>query len=576
MLRLLSLFFVLSVLFGCKSSKESTLVPQKASSAFNEKKDVLFGRTYLEAAKQKVLNNFEQAEKGFKAALAIKPNHAAANYELGLIYSVQERYDEAYERFKIASKQEPSNYWYKRSYAHLLQRQNKISDAINEYKELIELKPKESELKYELSKLYINNGEKEEGIRYLNLIEEEIGVNEEISYLKQRIYLSMNDVDGAINEIQQLVDHFPNEIRYQGILAEIYLSNNRKDEALKVYEQMNAKQTNNYQAQFALAAFYRSEGDHDNYLKNIQQAFSNPEMNIDDKVKYILSSYQVDSKNEESKKEVIALCKKITEAHPDDAKSHALLADFLYFDDQITEAKESYFRTLALDSSRFPVWNQLLIILSDDNDIPNLLNYGQRAVDLFPNQPTVYLLYGLGLARDNQHAQAIEYYELGKDLVIDNPSLKSQMYSSIGDSHHELKNHGLSDKAYDYALQLDPNNVLVLNNYAYYLSVRKEQLEKAKKMSAKSNNLAPNQASFQDTYAWILFQLEDYETASIWIDKALESDSNPSGEVLEHKGDIYFKKGDIKTAVEFWEKAKNKGGTSSLIDKKIKDQQYYE
>ena len=146
----------------------------------------------------------------------------------------------------------------------------------------------------------------------------------------------------------------------------------------------------------------------------------------------------------------------------------------------------------------------------------------------------------------------------------------------MGDAHHSLKNNVESDKNYDNALRIDPNNVIVLNNYSYYLSLRNEDLEKAKRMSAKSNNLAPNQASFQDTYAWILFQLKEYENAKIWIDKAIDNSSDPSAELLEHKGDILFHLGELEEAVEFWKRAKKAGSTSKTIDKKITDKTYYE
>ena len=95
-------------------------------------------------------------------------------------------------------------------------------------------------------------------------------------------------------------------------------------------------------------------------------------------------------------------------------------------------------------------------------------------------------------------------------------------------------------------------------------------------MSAKSNNLAPNQSSFQDTYAWILFQLKEYEEAKIWIDKAIDSDTQPSGVLLEHKGDILYQLGDQNGAKEYWRKAQSKGDASDLIDKKVKEGKYYE
>lgn len=580
-----SRYFVLlfSILFivACSSSQKAAIDRKgkspKAYPQLDESKAVAFGRTYIDATKEKLLGNYEKAAKLYQKALAIDPYSAAANYELGVTYNSLSQTDLAFKQFKTASELDPSNYWYKISYATFLQSQNKIDESIEAFKELVEQNPKKIELKYELSKLLLSKERKKEGIQYLNLIEDEIGISEEISFLKQRVYLSDNNVDKAAEEIQRLIDTYPNEIKYRGILADIYLSNGKKEKAFEVFEAMKAIDPENYLVRFSLAEYHRTEGNQEKYLENIEHAFSNPEMSIDDKVKYILTFYQVDSKNIAKKKEGIDLCKKIVQAHPTNAKSFALLADFLYFDNQKQKAKEAYYKTIELDSSRFPVWNQLLVILSETNDVKALINYGGRAVDLFPNQPTVYLLYGLGLARDNQHQKAVDFLELGKDLVIDNQALKSQMYSSIGDSYHELEKHEQSDKNYDKALSLDPNNVYVLNNYSYYLSLRKEKLELAKKMSLKSNTLAPNQASFQDTYAWILFQLGEYEEASEWIDKAIgPNEDRASAVLLEHKGDILFKQGNTEQAIEFWMKAKDKTGASEHIDKKIKDKQFYE
>ncbi|MEQ8623782.1 MAG: tetratricopeptide repeat protein [Vicingaceae bacterium] len=553
--------FVLLLFYSCSSTKETT-APVTERKELNEKDKVAFGRTYIDGTKEKILGNYEKSAIYFKKALSIDPYSAAANYELGIVYSSLGEKELAYLQFEMAKEIDPENYWYKISYATALESQGKIDQSIEVFKELVEENPTQLELKYELSKLLLGVGKNKEGIKYLNQIEKDIGVSEEISFLKQRIYLSENNVDAAAEEIKQLIESNPTEIRYYGILADIYLSNDKNEKAIEVYKKMQELDPENYLVQFSLAEYYRSSGEQEKYWESIQKAFANPNMSIDDKVKYLLTFYQIGTNEKAKKEEAIQLCEQIVEAHPKNAKSYALYADFLYFDSQDSAAKEAYQKTIELDSSRFPVWNQLLVILSETNDIDGLLNYGQRAVNLFPNQPSVYLMYGLGLAQEKKYEKAINYYKLGADLTIDNRALKSQFYSSIGDAYHELNKPSESDKFFDKALDLDPNNVFVLNNYSYYLSLRKENLEKAKKMSAKSNNLAPNQASFQDTYAWILYQLEDYEAANEWIDKAIKSDGNISGVLLEHKGDILLKLNQREEAIEFWKKAIDAGGAS--------------
>ncbi len=564
--------FLCVAFIACRSGKELNRLQSKE---LNEKEKIAFGNFYMDGTREKLLGNYTKAQSFYEKALSIDNSNAAAHYELGLVHNYQKNYDQAFDQFKIATDLDPSNYWYKLSYASFLESNGDVNEAIAVFKELTEQNPSQIELKLELSKLLIGQRKYQEGIEILNKIEEETGINEEITFLKQKIYLYKNDVDGAANELEHLIQAYPNEIRYYGILSDIYLNNGREDQAYQVFKRMKSVDSSSYMVNLALADYYKKQGDKSAYMNELNMAFSNPEMNIDAKIQYILTNYRIDSRNEELKKEGIALCKTLTQTHPNDAKSHAIYADFLYFDNQLDLAKQAYFRTIELDSSRFPVWNQLMVILSETNENEALIKYGVRAIDLFPNQASSYLMLGFAHAQRNQHEKAVTYFNLGKDLALGNEALKAQFYASLGDSYQTLKQHDKSDQAYDKALEIDPDNVYVLNNYSYFLALRKDQLEKAKDMSMRSNNLAPGQSSFQDTYAWILFQMGNYEEANQWIDKALSNDSS-SGVLLEHKGDILFQMGKIDEAIEFWKKAKEKGGTTKMIDRKIEDKKWYE
>jgi len=571
----LILFLLFINLIACKSS-ESVSSPKIEKKELGEKESITFGRLYIEASKEKVLGNFEKSAELYKEALRIDPTSAAAHYELGLVYNAGGDVQSAFEEFKIANQLDPKNYWYKLSYATFLESQGSIEEAISLFVELSEENPDQLEIQYELAKLLLNQGKVEEGVKYLNMIEEEIGVTEEISFLKQRIYLSINNVDKAALEVEALIEAFPTNLGYYNTLANIYFSNDREEDAKEVLSRLEERDINDPQVQFSLAKLYLRMGELDLYKKYIFSAFASSELNIDDKIKFILSNYQIGADQKEELMQATDLAEVITKAHPNSAKSHALFADFLYFVDRDKEAMVEYQKTISIDSSRFPVWNQLLILLSENEETELLLNYGKRSIDLFPNQATLYLLYGLALSSDDQNKKAIEYLELGKDLVIENQALKSQFYSSLGDLYHEVKDDLSSDKSYEQALKLDPNNVYVLNNYSYYLSLRKENLERAKEMSLKSNMISPGQSSFQDTYAWILYQLGSYEEALEWINKAIGSDPDASAVLLEHKGDILFKLGKKDEAIEYWEKAKEKGGASELIEKKIEEKELHE
>ena len=133
-----------------------------------------------------------------------------------------------------------------------------------------------------------------------------------------------------------------------------------------------------------------------------------------------------------------------------------------------------------------------------------------------------------------------------------------------------------SDKEFEEALQLDPDNDNVLNNYAYYLALRKQNLSKAEKLSKRSIELSPNNVSYMDTFGWILFQQEKYSEAKIYFEKALDKGGFNRPAIVEHLGDVFYKLNQPDKALENWNKSKELGNTSDLLKKKIADKKYYE
>ena len=200
----------------------------------------------------------------------------------------------------------------------------------------------------------------------------------------------------------------------------------------------------------------------------------------------------------------------------------------------------------------------------------------KKALEIFPTQPEFYFFNGLANLQLKQFELSIESLNLGKELVIDNEQLLSEFYQNLGQAHHELKQYDLSDESFESALTYDPMNVTVMNNYSYYLSLRKNKLDRAAELSKKSNELVPGTAAYMDTYGWILFQQEKYNQAESWLSKAIAEGGQTDGTILEHYGDVLFKLKRLDEAVEYWKKAKEIGGTTNKIEKKITDREYHE
>ena len=197
-------------------------------------------------------------------------------------------------------------------------------------------------------------------------------------------------------------------------------------------------------------------------------------------------------------------------------------------------------------------------------------------MELFPNQAFVYLFKGGAEIQTKDYEKALKSFSKGEKMSADNDKMRAQFLANMGDVYHNLNKLIESDSAYDWSLKLDAENSYVLNNYSYYLSLRKANLEKAKQMSAYANKLEPDNSSFLDTYSWILFQLNDFTGAKEWQEKAMKAGGDKSGTILEHYGDILSQLGNKEEALKYWKQAKELGTDSATIDKKILEGKYTE
>ena len=336
--------------------------------------------------------------------------------------------------------------------------------------------------------------------------------------------------------------------------------------------------SNNGYAQLELAEYYRIKKQEPMAMRYLYVAFKNPQINIDHKVSILAPYFSVIGKQSQRKR-ALELASFLIVAHPAEAKAFAIYADLLYQDKQLDSAKIIYLQTIALDKSVFAVWQNLLLLQAETQDYSGLLKSSNQAIELFPNQNFVFYLNAAAKYQAKDYAAAAVAYHQALAITFDNKEMQAQIYSGLGDVYNELKEYAKSDSFYNASLALKPDEVFVLNNYAYYLALRKEQLPKAAQMAKHANELQPNNASFEDTYAWVLFKMANYEQALIWIELALSHSETQTATLMEHYGDIlYFltKKDAAVQAIEKWKAAKTLGAGSEQLSEKIKEGKWIE
>ncbi len=569
---LASIVFVIVVTScgGLKKSAQSVVTNSNLADTTMSSAESRELRTYLDGSRAEMLGDVPLAINLYTECLRMNPKNDAAMYRLAKIYIDKQKYDAALTFTKSAVKLQPNNEWYKAANAEAMAFSGQFKESAKEYEALAQLQKDNSEYYYSAAYMYLKAGKPDEALRMFNQLEKQNGeITEDVSLQKQQIYVRLGKIDLAAAEIQKLIDQNPNDIRYYGMLAELYEANNMNEKAMAAYDQMTKVAPNDPRTYIALSQFYLKKNDWDNYYSYLSKIISSTELMADVKLG-VLSQLMERADGDSTKRPtLISLTNRLVEMHPNSARAQAFRGDVMAMNKDQQSALTAYQLSIKLDANQFPVWQQIMIIQSDSRMWDSLISSSAKAIDLFPNQALSYFLNGSAEVQLKRYDKGVKVLKRGLPITGDNNLLKSQFYSSLGDAYNSLTKFSASDSAYDKALSLNPDDVYVLNNYAYYLSLRNTNLEKAAEMSRKSNLLSPNNSSFLDTYGWILFQQGKYSDAKDWIVRAINNGGSKSETILEHLGDVYYKLGNVDDAVKFWQQAKDNGSKNTNISKKI-------
>jgi len=274
-------------------------------------------------------------------------------------------------------------------------------------------------------------------------------------------------------------------------------------------------------------------------------------------------------KTENEVNEAVSLARQLSETHPNEAKATVIYADLLTRQGKFAEARQLYLKAVASDPNVFQVWGAIMQLDGQLNQPDSMLAHSEKALELFPNQGMFWYFNGTANLMKKNYKEAASSLEESLKMIGENPQLVPLIHAQLGDAFNGVGAHDKSDAAYELALKADPDNDHVLNNYSYFLSLRKEKLDLALKMSEKLVQQHQNNPTYLDTYAWVLYIRKDYKKAKEYLEKAMLDSSGVSGTIVEHYGDVLFKLGERDNAVAQWKKAKRMGETTELLDKKI-------
>jgi tetratricopeptide (TPR) repeat protein len=541
---------------------------------------------FTEGEKHFILEDYAKALIYYQKSLDISANNATVHYKIAQVLSRSDKREDmlraAMSIERALSLEKKNKYFYLLAaelYANLTQ----FDKSSQTYETMFAELPETQDHLYELAAVYQYGNQKEEAIKTYTRAENFSGINEISSLQKARLYFELRRNEEAIREGEKLISAFPDEEQFVVAVAEMMSQYGEKEKSISYLEKFITENKPASSAQLLLAGLYRDIKQEDKARQLLITAFNDPDLELNSKL-IVLGTYNTELSNARTKNQsdpskekfTLELFSILEKQYSEQENIHILGGDLYLTLGKKPEAQKQYLTAIKHGSTSFEVWQNLLYLETQLEQWDNIITHSEQAMEYHPNQAMLYYFNGIGNLRKKKNREAAQSFEQAKKLASSNPAMTSELNGLLGDAYNASKEYEKSDKAYDEALSYSGNNDVILNNYSYYLALRKTNLEKAEKMSAQLIKNNPENATYLDTYAWVLFVREKYKDARKVIEKAIGT-GLASATHFEHYGDILFKLGDVENAVKQWEKAKNMLTTSSeTLNKKIANRRIYE
>lgn len=556
--------FIFGILLGTNLSAQKTKAD--TSMVINSSE---FDYLFIEAMKNMALENYSNAESLFLSCLQIKKTDASCYYNLAKIKLIQNDLNAALVYVNSAINFDNKNIWYLLMLSSIYQELGYIDDAIKTYKVIVSLKPNDLDLYLNLSDLYVQSGKYYQALDWNDKIIKKFGPIEQCIIQKAQIYNKIKKPKKAIKAIESLLTIDPSNIRYYGILAEIYLANNQLNNALTIFEKIIVIDSLNGYANISLYDYYFKTNNYKKAFHYLSNAFLSRDIDADNKVKLILEFINSVPDQNNVLNEISGFIDILYATHPDNINILILLGNKYYYQKSYKEARDVFISVLEKRKDNFNIWQQLLSCDINLQDFNLLYYHSSEGIKYFPNQAVLYLYKGLAGNEIKLYDQALTALQFGILLIPKRDPLYKEFLTYQAEIFYKTQKLDDAFNLFDSILVIDPYNLLILNNYGYYLALENKALDKALKMSQITIDKEPENSTYLDTYAWILYKMKNYEQAYLYLKKAIDFDKTENGTLYDHFGDILYMLNKIDQAIIYWNLAYQKTPDNKIIEEKI-------
>lgn len=538
---------------------------------------------FLDAICQREKGNNDAVFDLLRHCVDIDSTRSEAYYYLAQYYSALKQKDTVLSYLKKSVELEPENATYLETLANAYLNQRKYKGAIDVLERLCEKNHDRDDVLALLIQLYEQENDYDNAIRTLGRLETIEGKSERLSYAKSDLYTKKGDKKAAIAEMKTLADQYPNDNNYRCLYANTLYINGQKKKAVAIYDKVLKEEPDNRNAQMALVAYYNDQKDSANVNSMIERVLFNKNASTSDRVALMR---QVIGDSEEAggdSTRVLQLFHRLINMPQADSDMALFCASYMNMkkmpNDSIRQVLE---KVLEMSPDHAAARLQLVSYAWQAEDRDRVIELCKAARQYNPDEMAFYYYQGIAYYQKDDLDNALNAFQNGIGVITSdsNPSIVSDFYAVMGDILHQKGMEKEAFEAYDSCLVWKEDNIGCLNNYAYYLSEKGIRLDDAEKMSFRTIKAEPKNATYLDTYAWILFMQKRYDEAKTYIDQTLENDTTPSAVLFEHAGDIYYHVGEKEKALEYWQEALEQSdesdGRQQILTRKIKLKKYLE
>lgn len=565
---------------ACHVAAVSSVLGSKDKKAVNAdtltyEQDSLFGERFLSALRQREKGNADSSMMLIDSCLRINPRSAVAHYMRADYFADKDSVDLAFSHLETAARLAPDNDTYQERLAQMSLGMGYFDKAIDTYERLYQAHRDRDDVVAILVRLYGRQKKYDKMLDAIRRLEEMDGQSDQLSLMRMNAYEMKGDAKGAYNTLKALADSHPNDPNFKLMLGNWLMQHKRMQEAYDIYSGVLKSEPDNAMAQSCLYDYYNGSGQDALAKDMMNRLLFGKETPQETRVQFLRNAIQQNESTGGDSTNVVELFRKVQAVVPRDTTVAQLKAAYYtlrkFPKDSIDNALA---QLIQLQPDNADARVQLIQDKWASQDWKEIAALSEPGMLYNPDFLPFYFFTGLSRYYLKDDKGALDALRKGTAFINDqsNTAIVAEIYSIMGEiySANDLKKEAYA--AYDSCLQYDPGNIGTLNNYAYYLSVDGVDLDRAEKMSAKAIAAEPKNATYLDTYAWILYRLGRYADAKIYIDQTLKfvSDSTSSNTLYEHAADIYAALGDYGSAASFCEKAVKQGGDAKALEKKIR------